>query len=53
MNLNHLLYKSRKNIDLHSNNGTRLYGYKLVIARTVWLTLFSLFNLERIAQPIA
>jgi hypothetical protein len=42
MNLNHLLYQSRKNIDLHGNNGTRLYGYKLVIARTVWLTLFSL-----------
>lgn len=39
MNLNHVLYKSRKNA---STTDTRLCGYKLVLARAVWLAIFCL-----------
>jgi hypothetical protein len=39
MNLNQLLQKSRKNTELYCTNDTRLSGYKLVLARAVWLAL--------------
>jgi hypothetical protein len=45
MNLDHILYKSRKNTELHANTGTRMYGYTLFFARTVWLELFCLILL--------
>ena len=42
MDLNHTLHKSKKNAELHSTTNTRLCGYKLVLARTMWLTLICL-----------
>jgi hypothetical protein len=42
MNLNDVLPESRKNTELHSITDTRLCGNKLVLARSVWLTLFCL-----------
>src|SRR5213080_550352 len=42
MNLKYALTKSKKSSELHSKSGTHLCGYKLVIARAAWLTLFSL-----------
>ncbi len=42
MNFNHVLHTSRKNTALHSITDTRLCGYKLVLARSVWLALFCL-----------
>ena len=45
MNLDHILYKSRKNTELHANTGTRLLGYALFFVRAVWLVLFCLILL--------
>ncbi len=42
MNLNQVLHKTRKNTELHRTTDTRLCGYKLVLARAVWLTLVCL-----------
>ncbi len=42
MNLNQVLHKSRKNTELHRTTDTRLSGYKLALARAVWLALFCL-----------
>jgi len=42
MNLKQVVNRSRKNTELHCNNDTRLSGYKLTLARAVWLALFSL-----------
>jgi hypothetical protein len=45
MNLNQLLYTSRKNKEMQTNTGTRVNGYKLFFVRTVWLTLYCLILL--------
>ncbi len=42
MNLNQVLHKSRKNTELYRTTDTRLSGYKLALARAVWLALFCL-----------
>jgi len=42
MNLKQVVNRSRKNTELYCNNDTRLSGYKLTLARAVWLVLFSL-----------
>lgn len=42
MNLKQVVNSSRKNTELYCNNDTRLSGYKLTLARAVWLALFSL-----------
>ena len=45
MNLDHILYKPRKNTEHHANTGTRILGYALFFARAVWLVLFCLILL--------
>ena len=42
MNLKQVVNRSWKNTELYCNNDTRLSGYKLTLARAVWLVLFSL-----------
>jgi len=45
MNLDRILNTSRKHSELHTNTGTSMYGYTLLLARAVWLALFCLILL--------